>query len=280
MLLSPTNARKLPDVDVSTIARAIPVVAFTEVAFTKDPPWLRRLAVSDTVQKVEGLWRRTVQVFTTSKAHVDSVCPIAKAAYVYYDDEVYDSVLTEKKTGITYVTQLVFDSETKVYYVYYRWGETDYKLNGPHETIESAKEALQITYKEKFDVEWTEREINTSERWVYEVKTYETFEEIKEVEEVIEESDAEIIIASEKETVVKDTKITEETTTTVTVEEVILEHVTKVDGVWKHTVQVVVEDDNDPFVLEKTRPLAGGKKGGSAELSTTAIAAVISASQM
>ncbi|KAF9944100.1 hypothetical protein BGZ72_002804, partial [Mortierella alpina] len=61
-------------------------------------------------------------------------------------------------------------------------------------------------------------------RWTYEVKTYETFEE---VEEIVEETEAELIIACEKEIVVEDTKITEETTATVTEEEVTLEHVTK-----------------------------------------------------
>ena len=35
-------------------------------------------------------------------------------------------------------------------------------MDGPHETIESAKEAFQVTYKEKFDVEWKERETATS----------------------------------------------------------------------------------------------------------------------
>ncbi|KAF9943159.1 hypothetical protein BGZ70_006029, partial [Mortierella alpina] len=155
-------------------------------------------AASGALTKVDGVWKRTVQVLTTRKAHVDDVCPIAKTSYVYYDDEVYDSVLTEKSTGITYVTQLIFDSETKVYYVYYRWGETDYKLDGPHETIESAKEAFQVNYKEKFDVEWKERETTTSEKWVYEVKTYETFEEVEEIEEVVEETEVETIIAREK----------------------------------------------------------------------------------
>ncbi|CAO3565913.1 unnamed protein product [Mortierella alpina] len=199
---------------------------------------------SGALHKVDGVWKRTVQVLTTRKAKVDHVCPIAKTAYVYYDDEVYDSVLTEKSTGITYVTQLIFDSETKVYYVYYRWGETDYKLDGPHETIESAKEAFQVTYKEKFDVEWKERETTTSEKWVYEVKTYETFEEVEEIEEVIEETEAETIIARQKEIEVDDTKITEETTTTVTKEEVTLEHVTK------ETVVVEETEEHDEAVKE------------------------------
>ncbi|KAF9271446.1 hypothetical protein BGZ68_003616, partial [Mortierella alpina] len=122
---------------------------------------------------------------------------------------------------------LIFNSETKTYYVYYRWGETDYKLDGPHETIEAAKDAFQVTYKEKFDVEWTERETTTSEKWVYETKTYETFEEIEEVEEIVEETEAEITIAREKAAGAEGTTIHGETRTTVTEEIETVEHETK-----------------------------------------------------
>ncbi|KAF9196275.1 hypothetical protein BGZ59_005871, partial [Podila verticillata] len=132
-------------------------------------------------------------------AHVDKVAPIAETSYVYYDEEVYDSVLVEKSTGITYVTQLLFDTKVQKYYVYVRWSETDYKLDGPHDTIEVAKEAFQVTYKEKFGLEWSTRETTVSEEWTYEVKTYETFEEIEYVEEIIEEEEAQIIIKQEKE---------------------------------------------------------------------------------
>jgi hypothetical protein len=114
------------------------------------------------LEKVDGVWKRTVQVLTTRKAHVDAVAPIAKTSYVYYDDEVYDAVLVEKSTGVTYVTQLLFDSATSKYYVYIRWGETDYKLDGPHETVESAKAAFQVTYRENFGVQWEERETTVS----------------------------------------------------------------------------------------------------------------------
>ncbi|KAG0352140.1 hypothetical protein BGX24_007661, partial [Mortierella sp. AD032] len=132
-------------------------------AVVKETSWFRRLAVgagavasgagnaaSGALTKVDGVWKRTVQVLTTRKAHVDSVAPIAKTSYVYYDDEVYDAVLVEKTTGVTYVTQLLFDSATTKYYVYIRWGETDYRLDGPHETVESAKAAFQVTYHEQF----------------------------------------------------------------------------------------------------------------------------------
>ncbi|KAF9993659.1 hypothetical protein BGZ80_008064, partial [Entomortierella chlamydospora] len=159
------------------------------------------LLAAGALHKVDGVWKRIVQVLTTRKAHVDKVCPIAKTSYVYYDDDVYDAVLTEKNTGVTYVTQLIYDTETKVYYVYYRFGETDYKLDGPHKTIEAAKDAFQLTYKEKFAVEWTERETAVSDRYIYETKTYETFEEVEEVEEVVDENKAQEIISEQERSI-------------------------------------------------------------------------------
>ncbi|KAG0074108.1 hypothetical protein BGZ93_004583, partial [Podila epicladia] len=154
--------------------------------------------------KVDGVWKRTVQVLTTRKAHVDTVAPIAETSYVYYDDEVYDSVLTEKSTGVTYVTQLLYDTKVQKYYVYYRYGETDYKLDGPHETVESAKAAFKTTYQEKFGLEWSTRETTVSEYYTYEVQTYETFEEVEYVEEIVEEAEAEIIIKREQEIIVSE----------------------------------------------------------------------------
>jgi len=133
-------------------------------AVSKGSSWFRRLAsgagaaATGALTQVDGVWKRTVQVLTTRKAHVDTVCPIAKTSYVYYDDDVYDAVLIEKSTGVTYVTQLLYDTTESAYYIYVRGGETDYKLDGPHETIESAKSAFQVTYHDKFGVEWTERE--------------------------------------------------------------------------------------------------------------------------
>ncbi|KAF9977527.1 hypothetical protein BGZ75_010287 [Mortierella antarctica] len=71
----------------------------------------------------------------------------------------------------------------------------DLKPDGHHETIESAKEAFQVTCKENFHVEWTENKTRISEKWTYEEKTYETYAEVEEVEEMVEEAEAEIIIA-------------------------------------------------------------------------------------
>ena len=139
-------------------------VVVAKPAVSKGSSWFRRLATgagiaaAGALTQVDGVWKRTVQVLTTRKAHVDAVCPIAKTSYVYYDEDVYDAVLTERSTGVTYVTQLLYSSEEHVYYVYVRWGETDYKLEGPHKTIEAAKEAFQVTYKDNFGVQWTERE--------------------------------------------------------------------------------------------------------------------------
>ncbi|KAG0278223.1 hypothetical protein BGZ97_009760, partial [Linnemannia gamsii] len=174
-------------------------------------------AAHGALEKVDGVWKRTVQVLTTRKAHVDSVAPIAKTSYVYYDDEVYDAVLVEKSTGVTYVTQLLFDSTTNVYYVYVRWGETDYKLDGPHETVEAAKAAFKVTYHDQFGVQWQERETTVSERFTYEVKTYETFETVEVVEEVVDEKVAEVILKREQEIVVDEETVQTETTTSTTI---------------------------------------------------------------
>ena len=139
-------------------------VVVAKPAVSKGSSWFRRLATgagiaaAGALTQVDGVWKRTVQVLTTRKAHVDAVCPIAKTSYVYYDEDVYDAVLTERSTGVTYVTQLLYSSEEHVYYVYVRWGETDYKLEGPHKTIEDAKAAFQVSYRDNFGVQWTERE--------------------------------------------------------------------------------------------------------------------------
>ncbi|KAG0048112.1 hypothetical protein BGZ89_004704, partial [Linnemannia elongata] len=45
-------------------------------------------AAHGALEKVDGAWKRTVQVLTARKAHVDAVAPIAKNSYIYYDDEV------------------------------------------------------------------------------------------------------------------------------------------------------------------------------------------------
>ncbi|KAG0006765.1 hypothetical protein BGZ81_005307, partial [Podila clonocystis] len=154
---------------------------------------------------------------------------------------------------------LLYDTKVSKYYVYVRWGETDYKLDGPHDTIESAKSAFQVTYKERFGLEWETRETTISEQWTYEVQTYETYEEIEYVEEVIEEEEAQIIIEQQREIITKETKqadvsvqidvskeeevevveevVHETTTTTTTTEEVILEHTTE-------TTEVIVEEED------------------------------------
>ncbi|KAF9207008.1 hypothetical protein BGZ59_011386, partial [Podila verticillata] len=209
-------------------------------------------AVAGALEKVDGVWKRTVQVLTTRKAHVDKVAPIAETSYVYYDEEVYDSVLTEKSTGITYVTQLLFDTKTQKCYVYVRWGETDYRLDGPHDTIESAKSAFQVTYKERFGLEWETRQTTISEQWTYEVKTYETYEEVEYIEEIVEEEEAQIIIKQEKEVVVDEVVTKIETTTTVTEEEVALHETTE------KVVEVVVDEEKKEKVVVKETVIETG----------------------
>ncbi|KAG0307670.1 hypothetical protein BGZ98_010139, partial [Dissophora globulifera] len=182
-----------------TITRQTGVI--TKPTVTKETSWFRHLAsgagaaAAGALTQVDGVWKRTVQVVTARKGHVDELCPISKTSYVYYDEEVYDSVLVEKETGVKYVTQLIYDTEKKSYFVYYRWSETDYRLDGPHETVEAAKSAFQVTYKESFDIEWTEREVAVSDKWTYQIQTYETIEEVEEVEEIIDAEEAQTIIA-------------------------------------------------------------------------------------
>ncbi|KAF9405601.1 hypothetical protein BGZ76_006533, partial [Entomortierella beljakovae] len=204
------------------------------------------------VEKVDGVWKRTVQKLSTRKAHVDEKCPIAKTAYVYYDEDVYDAVLTDKNTGVTSTTQLLYNTETKVYYVYYRYGD-EVTVSEGYETIEAAKDAYQVTYKEKFDVEWTQRETTVSDKWTYEVRTYETFEEIEEYEEVIEESEVAAIVERQEQVVVDDVVVEKETTTTTTVdieEKVTVENVIKTEVVGENEKEVVTIKQTEVIVEE------------------------------
>ncbi|KAG0314160.1 hypothetical protein BG000_005639 [Podila horticola] len=74
-------------------------------------------------------------------------------------------------------------------------------MDGPHVTIEAAKCAFRVIYKERFDLEWVTRETTVSERWTYEVKTYETFEETEYIEEVVEDSEVKGVIALEQQVI-------------------------------------------------------------------------------
>ncbi|KAG0371996.1 hypothetical protein BGX24_000892, partial [Mortierella sp. AD032] len=246
----------------------VPATCKSHVAVHGDAAGAGHVA-SGALYKVDGVWKRTVQVLVTRKAYVDSIAPLAKTSYVYYDDEVYDAVLVEKNTGITYIIQLVSDSATTKHYVYVRWGETGYRLDGPYKTIEKAKGDFHIIYHEVFGVQWQERETTFSERFTYKVKTYETFETIEEVEEIVEETEAIAIVAREQEIETKDDIITIETTTTTTSieDEVVLEHVTKdviVDKKVEVDVDVSVEVDVDVEV-EKKKEVIITKETGKVE---------------
>ncbi|KAF9577315.1 hypothetical protein BGW38_007538, partial [Lunasporangiospora selenospora] len=190
------------------------VTTMTETGVVSEPvvssesSWFRRIATgagavaAGALTQVDGVWKRAVQVVTTRKAHVDKVCPIAHTSFVYYDEDVYDAVLTDRRTGVTYITQLLFDSKAKAYYVYIRWGESEYKLDGPHDSIDTAKAAFQVSYYEQFGIVWTERRNTVSEEWMYEVKTYETFETYEEIEEIVEDYETSEVIAREQKVIV------------------------------------------------------------------------------
>ncbi|KAF9199629.1 hypothetical protein BGZ59_003847, partial [Podila verticillata] len=60
-----------------------------------------------------------------------------------------------------------------------------------------------ITYKERFGLEWATRETTVSERWTYEVRTYETFEETEEIEEIVEDYGVKEIVAREQQVIVE-----------------------------------------------------------------------------
>ncbi|KAG0250546.1 hypothetical protein BGZ95_007159, partial [Linnemannia exigua] len=72
-------------------------VALEQPTVSKGTSWLRKIATgagvvaAGALTKVDGVWKRNVKVLTTKKANVDTVAPIAKTSYVYYDDEVYDA---------------------------------------------------------------------------------------------------------------------------------------------------------------------------------------------
>ncbi|KAG0042292.1 hypothetical protein BGZ83_000678 [Gryganskiella cystojenkinii] len=180
-------------------------------------------AAAGALTLVDGVWKRTVQLLTTRRAHVDAVCPIAKTSYVYCDNEVYDAVLTERSTGVTYVIQLLYSSEEHVYYIYVRWGETDFRLEGPHTTIKAAKEAFQVTYSDLFGVQWTERETDVNDAWLYEVKTHETLGETEEIEEVFDETEVSADIALQTEVEQKKEAEVETSTSTTATEEVVVD---------------------------------------------------------
>ncbi|KAF8924852.1 hypothetical protein BGZ58_001364, partial [Dissophora ornata] len=231
----------------------VAVITTAQPAVTEQTSWFRKIAsgagaaATGVLTKVDGVWKRTVQVITTRKGHVDEKSPIAKTSYVYYDEDVYDAVVVDRNTGAKHVTQLVYDTETKAYYIYYSWSETDYKLDGPHKTIESAKDAFKVTYKNNFDIDWTERETANSDRFKYEIQTYETIEVVEEVEEDVDDKEAEVILAREKDVAVSEetTATTTTTTTTVTTEDV---------AVTTEDVKVVEEvnfEESQPDILVK-----------------------------
>ncbi|KAF9159960.1 hypothetical protein DFQ26_006003, partial [Actinomortierella ambigua] len=213
------------DEEVEEIVKVVTTTQETGVvvqpAVSKKTSWFRRLAsgaadaAAGALEQVDGVWKRSVEVLTTQKAHVDERAPIAKTAYVYYDDEdVFDAQLTETSTGVTYKTQLLFDSKTQTYYIYILYGE-EVKMEGPFETLEQAKAAFLVIYKEKTGIAWGQRKDTVSDQWSYEIKTYETFETKEVIEEVVEDYEVSEAVAKERQVVSGSTVIsTQQTVTT------------------------------------------------------------------
>ncbi|KAG0222531.1 hypothetical protein BGW42_006480, partial [Actinomortierella wolfii] len=197
-------------------------------AVSKKTSWFRRLAsgaadaAAGALQQVDGVWKRSVEVLTVRKAHVDDRAPIAKTAYVYYDDEeVFDAELTQKETGLTYKTQLLFDSKTQAYYIYILYGE-EVKMEGPFETIEQAKESFLVIYKEKTGIAWDQRQTIVSEQWSYNVKTYETIEEKEVIEEVVEDYEVSEAVAKERQVISGNTVVSTTQTVSTTHDDTVI----------------------------------------------------------
>lgn len=95
---------------------------------------------------------------------VDAVCPIAEQVQVFYDKEMFNTTLVQRSTGVTYVSQMLFNYVTNTYYVYLRWGESEYTLDGPYKTVEQAKSIFTTKYRETFGVSWEERTTVTNSK--------------------------------------------------------------------------------------------------------------------
>lgn len=102
---------------------------------------------------------------STPKPMVDAVCPIADQVSVFKDNEIYTTTLTQRSTGVIYVTQLLYNYVTKTYYVYLRWGDNEHTLDGPYETVDIAKEHYRKQYSETFGITWEERNVTTNSKY-------------------------------------------------------------------------------------------------------------------
>ncbi|KAF9576204.1 hypothetical protein EC968_010327, partial [Mortierella alpina] len=116
-------------------------------------------------------------------------------------------------------------------------------------------------------------------RWSVEVETYQTYIKTEEVDEVVEENEAEVLLAQRKQALtVHGTHVDEKFPIAkrccVYYDEEEYDDAEVVEKFEK------TEEDIGCFVLEKTRTLAGGKKGGSAGLAAIAMAAVMGASKI
>ncbi|KAF9397497.1 hypothetical protein BGX21_008801 [Mortierella sp. AD011] len=111
-------------------------------------------------------------VATIDRPSVDELCPLRKTSQVYCDGDIYSAVLTDILRNVTCVIQLLYCNEARAYYIYYRYGESDCHLDGILMDSASAKLAFNVTYKDIFGVEWSERETAYSEHWKYEATSF------------------------------------------------------------------------------------------------------------
>ncbi|KAF9970770.1 hypothetical protein BGZ73_006464 [Actinomortierella ambigua] len=101
------------------------------------------------------------------------------------------------------------------------YGE-EVKMEGPYETIEQAKESFYVIYKERTGIAWEHRESAVSEQWLYETKTYETFETSEVIHEVVEDYEVSEAVAKERQVVSGSTVISTQQTVTTTHDDTIL----------------------------------------------------------
>ncbi|KAF9194309.1 hypothetical protein BGZ49_003176, partial [Haplosporangium sp. Z 27] len=274
-----TTEQEVPVTDGEEITKVITTVRETGViaqpVVSKGTSWFRRLAsgagaaIDGGLKQVDGVWKRSIQVLTTRKAHVNEFFPYASTSFVYYDDDVYDSTLVEKNSGLTHHMQLLYDSKSKAYYVFNHWGEKEYDVDGPHSTIEAAKAAFLAIFTKWYGLEWSKRETAVSDRWSYQVQTYKTFEETEVVEENVDDYEVSKVVAKDQQVIADERVISSQ-------QSIISSHD---DTVARSVSEKIVTQEGGPVSKQVTRTqyeavtrTEGGSSGagqGSGSSSTT-----------
>ncbi|KAF9195071.1 hypothetical protein BGZ50_005292, partial [Haplosporangium sp. Z 11] len=214
----------------------------------------------------------TRTITTSNKTLIDSICPIADQVDVYYDSEMYHTVFTKQSTNVTYTIQLLYNRVTKTYYVYLRSGESDYTLDGPYESVETAKTNFKTKYADTVGFTWDEKKTitNTQRTFGFSEEYHNVLsdeeDETQQISKVYKDaktsSDKEKVIVSQIVQVnvdshtINEAQTSKETTNTALVARqsavnegnswfrkaltgAASEALTKVDGVWKRTVQIL-----------------------------------------